>query len=166
LARRDLVFDAFVLHPQLPEVASLARAFPDTRIVLDHTGTPMVVGRYQGGRGESFTDWKRGMTEVATCANVSVKLGGLNMGLAGIDALERDRPFTSQEMAAAQRDYILTTIDLFGPRRCMFESNFPIDMRGISYDVLWNGFKRIAQSFTADEKAQLFSGTSRRVYRA
>lgn len=165
LAARDLSFDAFLLQPQLPELASLARAFPDTRIILDHVGTPMVVGRYNGDAASSFADWKNDMAEVATCANVTVKLGGLNMGMAGVDALERDTPFTSAEMAAAQRDYILTTIDLFGPQRCMFESNFPVDMRGISYDILWNGFKRIVQDFSEQDKAMLFAGTAAAVYR-
>ncbi|WDS36933.1 amidohydrolase family protein [Pseudoxanthomonas sp.] len=165
LAARDLVFDSFLLAPQLPELTDLARQFPDTRIVLDHVGGPMVIGRYDGRLDEAFADWKRDMAELAKAPNVSVKLGGLNMGIAGVDALAREQPFSSEEMVQAQRDYLLTTIDLFGPARCMFESNFPVDMYGISYTVVWNGFKRLTAGFSPEERTQLFSGTAARVYR-
>jgi L-fuconolactonase len=165
LAKRDLSFDVYLLQPQLPQLTDLARAFPDTRFILDHLGTPMAVGRYAGKRAEGFANWKQDMAELATCPNVTVKVGGLNMGMAGVDALDRDRPFSSKEVAFAQRDFILTAIDLFEPDRCMFESNFPIDMRGISYDILWNGFKRITQDFSRADREMLFAGTARRVYK-
>lgn len=165
LASRDMSFDAFLLHPQLPELVDLARAFPDTRIILDHVGGPIIVGRYDGRRDDAFKDWKAGMTALAQSPNVFVKLGGLNMGLAGVDALQREKPFTSAEMAQAQRDFILTSIDLFTPDRCMFESNFPVDMFGISYTVLWNGMKRIVHDFSSQDRAKLFSETAWKVYR-
>ena len=57
------------------------------------------------------------------------------------------------------------TIQLFGPKRCMFESNFPVDKRSCSYHVLWNAFKRIASKYSASEKADLFRDTAVRVYR-
>ncbi|MEY2927569.1 MAG: hypothetical protein RL367_2046 [Pseudomonadota bacterium] len=165
LAKRDLSFDVYLLQPQLAELTDLARAFPGMRFILDHLGTPMAVGRYAGKAAAGFADWKRDMADLATCANVTVKLGGLNMGMAGVDATERDRPFSSREVATAQREFVLTAIDLFGVDRCMFESNFPIDMRGISYDIVWNGFKRITQDFSPGEREALFAGTARRVYR-
>jgi L-fuconolactonase len=165
LAKRDLSFDVYLLQPQLPELTDLARAFPTMPFILDHLGTPMAVGRYAGKAAEGFADWKRDMTDLATCQNVTVKLGGLNMGMAGVDAVARDVPFSSEEMAIAQRHFILTAIDLFGPGRCMFESNFPIDMRGISYDILWNGFKRVTEHFSHSERKMLFAGTARRVYK-
>ena len=77
----------------------------------------------------------------------------------------RPAPPTSDELVAATRDYYLHTIDQFGPRRCMFESNFPVDRVSCSYAVLWNAFKKIAAGFTADEKAQLFRRTAAEVYR-
>ena len=165
LAKRKLVFDALVLQPQLPEVTRLAQAFPDCDIVLNHLGMPLTVGRYQGKKEQSFADWKRDMADLAKCPKVYVKLGGLNMGLAGVDALARERPFTSEEMAAAQRHYFLTAIELFGPERCMFESNFPVDMYGISYEVVWNGYKRMTADCTPNERAMLFAGTAAKVYR-
>ena len=165
LAKRDLSFEAWLLQPQLPEVIDLARAFPDTRIILNHLGGPMTIGRFAADPKASFADWKARMAELATCPNVAVKVGGLNMGMAGVDALARAVPLTSAEMAAAQRDYILTAIDLFNPARCMFESNVPIDTHGASYVVIWNSFKLLGRGFSAEERERLFMGTAMEAYR-
>ena len=58
-----------------------------------------------------------------------------------------------------------TCIERFGPARCMFETNFPVEKMGIGYAALWNAFKRIAARASAEEKLALFSGTARRAYR-
>src|SRR3546814_5219393 len=128
-------------------------------IFLNHLGGPMAIGRFAADPAASFAAWKADMSQLATCPNVRVKLGGLNMGMAGVDALARDVPFTSEEMAAAQRDYILTAIDLFGPARCMFESNVPVDTHGAPYAVIWNAFKRITSGFSPAERAAMFRDT-------
>ena len=165
LAKRELSFDAWLLQPQLPEVIDLARTFPETLIILDHLGGPMAIGRFAADTAASFTAWKQDMAELATCANVRVKLGGLNMGLAGVDALASDAPFTSEKLAALQRGYVLTAIDLFGPHRCMFESNTPIDTYGAGYGVIWNAFKRISADFSPQERSSLFKDTAMAAYR-
>ncbi|MDP3550774.1 MAG: amidohydrolase family protein [Novosphingobium sp.] len=165
LGRRGLSFDAWLLQPQLPEVIDLARHFPDTPIILNHLGGPLAIGRFADRRDEAYASWRADMATLATCENVRVKLGGLNMGMAGVDALARDVPFTSQEMAAAQKHFILTAIDLFGPARAMFESNTPIDTYGAGYGVIWNAFKRITADFTPNERALLFCGTATKTYR-
>jgi predicted TIM-barrel fold metal-dependent hydrolase len=77
LAPLGLSFDAALFHPQLPELAELARAFPDTAIVLNHAGSPLGIGAYAGQRGAVFASWSASIRELATCPNVSVKLGGL-----------------------------------------------------------------------------------------
>lgn len=165
LVRRGLSFDAWMFHPQLPELLDLARAFPEANIVLDHTGGPMGIGRFAGRRDEAFAGWKQDMAAIATCPNVAVKIGGLNMTYTALDAIENPRPNTSEEVAELQRDHFLTTIDLFGPERCMVESNFPVDMRSISYDVLWNSAKRMTADLTRAEREAIFADTARRVYR-
>jgi predicted TIM-barrel fold metal-dependent hydrolase len=165
LGPRGLSFEAWLLQPQLPEVIDLARCFPDTTIILNHLGGPLAIGRFANRRDEAYALWKASMAELATCANVRVKLGGLNMGMAGVDALGRDVPFTSEEMAKAQQHYILATIDLFGPARAMFESNVPVDTQGAGYGVIWNAFKRITAAFTAHERARLFFSTALETYR-
>ncbi len=167
LARYGLSFDSWIFHPQIPELSDLAGKFPETPIVLDHIGAPLAVGVYAGRTAEVFVDWKRNLTELARRPNVSVKLGGLAMHLFGfdIDAAHRSVPASSDELARMWRPYIETCIELFGANRCMFESNFPVDKRGVSYAVLWNAFKRLASGASAAEKAALFRETACRVYR-
>jgi len=165
LKRRNLSFEAWQYHPQMRQVTDLARAFPDTTIILNHFGGPLGIGPYKGRGEEIFRQWKDDITELAQCSNVVAKLGGINMPVNGFNWHHRPVPPNSDELMAATRDYYLHTIDRFGPRRCMFESNFPVDRISCSYGVLWNSFKKITAGFTADEKAQLFHRTAAETYR-
>lgn len=165
LVKRGLSLDTWMFQPQLPELLDLARVIPDANIILDHTGGPLAIGRFAGRRDEAFAQWKRDMARLAQCPNVSVKLGALNMTQTGMDATKEQQPHSSEETARIQRDHILTAIDLFGPERCMFESNFPVDMHAISYTLLWNAFKRMTADLSADDRHALFAGTAARVYR-
>jgi predicted TIM-barrel fold metal-dependent hydrolase len=165
LAPLGLSFDAWLLEPQLPDVLDLARAFPDTTIVLDHVGTPLGIGAYEGRREERFGVWRDNISALAALPNVNVKLGGLAMVFPGFESFMSDPVASSPELADEWRPYIETCIQAFGPTRCMFESNFPVDIGSCPYDVLWNAFKILAQGYSADEKTALFSDTARRVYR-
>ena len=160
-----LSFDAFMYHTQLGELVDLARAFPETPVVLNHVGGPIGIGPYAGRRDEVFAEWRTRIDELARCPNVHVKLGGLGMRLFGFDVHTHDLPPSSEELAAAWRPYIETCIAAFGPSRAMFESNFPVDKGSGSYHVFWNAFKRIAAGCSAAEKSALFSGTASRFYR-
>ena len=165
LARNQLSFDAWVYHTQLPEVLDLARAFPDTLIVLNHIGGPVGVGPYAGKRAEIFAYWSDRMRELAACANVVCKLGGLGMPSMGFGFNHRAVPANSSELAQAWRPYIEICIEAFGPDRCMFEGNFPPDKESCSYRTLWNALKRVAARYSDSEKTALFSGTASRIYR-
>ena len=165
LAPLGLSFEAWQFHPQLPEVTALARAFPDTSIILNHLGGPLGVGPYAGQVDTTFAQWRTHMAELAQCPNVTVKLGGLGMKIGPFDHHARPVPPSSQQVADAWRPWVETAITQFGAQRCMFESNFPVDKGGASYAVLWNAFKRIAAGASADEKAALFADTARRVYK-
>jgi predicted TIM-barrel fold metal-dependent hydrolase len=165
LASLNLSFDAWLFHPQIGELADLARAFPDTKIVLDHCGGPIGLGRFAGRREETFALWKASIQDIAKCPNAVVKLGGLAMRLLGHDFHERPKPLSSEELAVAWRPYVETCIEAFGAKRAMFESNFPPDKGQCSYQVIFNAFKRIAASYSEDEKAALFSKTAADVYR-
>ena len=165
LAPLGLSFDAWMFHPQIGELTDLARAFPDTKIVLDHCGGPVGLGRFANRREETFAVWKASIEEIAKCPNVVVKLGGLAMRLLGYDFHQRPRPPSSEEAAAAWRPYIESCIEAFGPGRCMFESNFPPDKGQCSYQVIFNAFKRIAAPYSEAEKTALFSKTATEVYR-
>jgi predicted TIM-barrel fold metal-dependent hydrolase len=94
-----------------------------------------------------------------------VKLGGLGMLMGMFDFPARETPPSSTDLAAAYRPYIETCIAAFGVDRSMFQSNFPPDGVSSSYPVLWNAFKRLASGHSTSEKAMLFSGTAKRVYR-
>jgi L-fuconolactonase len=165
LQKYGLSFDAWLYHPQLSELADLARAFPDTTIILDHIGGLLGTGPYAGKREEVFQQWKKGITELSACPNVVVKLGGLGMPVCGFGWNEQTTPPNSTELARAMAPYYHWCIEQFGVDRCMFESNFPVDKASYSYNVMWNAFKRISVAFSPEEKAALFHDTAVRVYR-
>jgi predicted TIM-barrel fold metal-dependent hydrolase len=164
LGRLGLSFDAWLLEPQIPELTDLARAFPDTSIILDHVGTPLGIGAYEGRLDERFDIWRASMRDLAECGNVTVKLGGLAMPFCNLPGFLSEPRLGSEALAAAWRPYLETCIEAFGPDRCMFESNFPVDLGSCDYATLWNALKRVASGASADEKTALFSGTAARVY--
>ncbi len=165
LAPLGLSFDAWMLEPQLPDLIDLGRAFPDTQIILDHVGTPLGLASYTGRREERFGVWRDNIRALARLPNVAVKLGGLAMVFPKFDSFLSDPPAPSTQLAAEWKPYIETCIEAFGPERCMFESNFPVDLGSCSYATLWNAFKIIAAGYSADEKTALFSGAATRIYR-
>ena len=165
LAPLGLSFEGWLYHPQIGELTELARAFPDTAIVLDHFGGPLGIGPYAGRRAEILEQWRKDIAELALCPNVVAKLGGINMAINGFGWHERDRPPTSQLLSEVTAPYYEHCIEHFGVKRCMFESNFPVDKISCSYNTLWNSFKRLTADFSAAEKASLFHDTAARVYR-
>ncbi|MCZ6847116.1 MAG: amidohydrolase family protein [Alphaproteobacteria bacterium] len=165
LAHFGLSYEAWLYHPQIPELTDLARAFPDTTIILNHFGGPLGVGPYAGKQEEIFTKWQADVAELAACPNVVAKLGGLNMEINGFAWHEKAKPPASDALMAATRPYYEYTIERFGADRCMFESNFPVDKLSCGYGVLWNSFKRLTGGYSDDEKAMLYHDTAARVYR-
>jgi len=165
LGERNLSFDAWQYHTQLPEVVELARAFPGTRLVLDHVGGPLGIGPYAGKRDEIFAQWSTDIHALAECPNVFVKLGGLGMPICGFDFHKRESPANAEELAAVWKPYLETCIEAFGPKRSMFESNFPVDRASCSYRTLWNAFKIVAKGASAREKALLFRDAAADFYR-
>ena len=165
LGARGLSFDAWLYHPQISELAGLARAVPGCTFVLDHLGGPLGTGPYEGHRAEMLEGWRRDIADAATCPNIVVKLGGIGMVVYGLGYENRAGPPSSQDLAEDWGDPIRYVIEQFGVDRCMFESNFPVDKQSCSYVTLWNSFKRIAGDVSATEKEALFRGTATRVYR-
>ncbi|MEM7079287.1 MAG: amidohydrolase family protein [Pseudomonadota bacterium] len=165
LGERGYSYDTWHYHHQNADFCTLAKAVPDTTMVLDHFGTPLGVGPYAGERETIYSAWQRDIEAIAKNPNVVAKLGGLAMPDNGFGWHERDLPPTSDEFVEAQARYYHHTIECFGPQRCMFESNFPVDRLSLSYHVLYNGLKKIAANYSDAEQDQMFSGTARRVYR-
>lgn len=164
LGSLGLSYDAWLYHPQLAELAACVRAVPETPVVVDHLGGPIGTGPYAGRRDEVRAEWRAGLTELAACENVVLKLGGIGMPIFGFDWHDRGRPASSEELADAWGDDIRWCIETFGVDRCLFESNFPVDRQSCAYTTLWNTFERITAGASADEKAALFHDTATRVY--
>jgi predicted TIM-barrel fold metal-dependent hydrolase len=165
LGERGLSYDTWHYHYQNQDFAELARAVPGTAMVLDHFGTPLGVGPYETQREKIYEQWRLDIEEIAKCDNVVAKLGGLAMPDNGFGWNTAARPPTSDEFVEAQRRYYLHTIESFGPERCMFESNFPVDRLSLSYRVLWNGLKKMVADFSPSERDAMLRGTAARVYR-
>lgn len=165
LGRLNLSFEAWQYHPQLPAVVRLAEAHPDVSIVVNHLGAPLGVGPYAGRRPEVLAAWRPPMQQLAELPNVTLKVGGIGMTRYGLGWETHAKPPTSDELLAAWGDELRWCIDLFGPSRCMFESNFPVDGESCSYVVLWNAFKKVSQGYSPAEREALFRGTAQTVYR-
>jgi L-fuconolactonase len=165
LAPLGLSFDAFVLSTQLADVADLASAFPNTRIVLDHVGGPIGIGPYRGRLAEMFPAWKQRIEEIARRPNVVMKLGGLGSFINGFTSFNAQPPASSAALAADWRPYVEGSIEAFGAGRCMFESNYPVDFGAGSYGTIVNAYKRITSGCTAAERTAIFSETAMEIYR-
>ncbi len=165
LGRLGHSYDTWHYHYQIQDFTALARAVPDTQMVIDHFGTPLGVGPYADHRDEIYKQWRKDVAELARCENVVAKIGGLAMPDNGFGWMGREMPPSSDEFVEAQSRYYLHMIDCFSPERCMFESNFPVDKMSISYPVLWNGLKKMVHDFSEDEKDAMFNGTATRIYR-
>lgn len=165
LARMGLSLEGWMYFPQLPELADFARALPNLPIILNHIGGLVRIGPYANKDDEVLAAWRRGIAAVAACPNVTIKLGGMGMPRTGFDWHTQNTPIGSEELAAAMNPYMTYCIEQFGPSRCMFESNFPVDKVSFSYRVMYNAFKRLSKDFTAAERALMFHDTAARVYR-
>lgn len=164
LVSRGLLFEASIFHTQIADVTALARAHPDCSIVLNHSGSPVGHSSYAGRQPEVHASWMAGMRELATCPNVSIKMGGLLMCLGNFDFTVAPRPPTSEELAILWRPYIEPCVELFGAERCMVSSNFPVEKAGAPYGTIWNMFKRVTAGCSADERRLICAETARRVY--
>jgi L-fuconolactonase len=165
LGERGLTYDTWHYHYQNRDFLELARAVPGTTMVLDHFGTPLGVGPYASQREHIFEQWRTDIADIAGCENVVAKIGGLAMPDNGFGWHTAERPPTSDAFVEAQGRYYLHTIEQFGPERCMFESNFPVDRLSLSYRTVWNAFKKLVADFTPDERDAMLRGTAARVYR-
>jgi predicted TIM-barrel fold metal-dependent hydrolase len=165
LARLGLCLENTLYFPQLPELAAFAKAIPDLTMISNHIGGLIRVGPYANRDAEVQATWRRGIAAVAECSNVVMKLGGIGMPRTGFDWHTRQKPIGSEELAKDMAPWMTYCIEQFGPNRCMFESNFPVDKVSDSYNVLYNAFKKLSNGNSAPERAALFHDTAARVYR-
>jgi predicted TIM-barrel fold metal-dependent hydrolase len=137
LAPLGLHFELQAPWRQLEEAARLARDFPDTGIVLNHTGLPL---------DPEIPGWKTALSAVARCPNVTAKISGLGR-------------------VTRKREVILAAIELFGVARAMFASNFPVDGLCASFDEIYSGFDEVTRGFSDGERRALFHDNAVRIYR-
>jgi L-fuconolactonase len=164
LARNGLSFDAWLYHTQLDDVYGLASEFPDTAIVLDHAGGPLGIGTYADHKEAAYAAWVSSLRRVSQLPNVFLKIGGLGMPFGPLGLAGRPERPSSAEIARIMRPYVEPSVDCFGPARCMFESNFPVDRISYDYVEVWNAFKHLAAAYSEEEQHSLFFGTANRVY--
>ena len=160
----NFTLDAWNYHKQIKELTELAKCFPNLKIVQNHFGGPLGIGPYAGRREDVFSVWQESIAELAERDNVFIKIGGLAMPINGWGWHKRELPANSDEFIESHGRYYLHAIKCFGVERCMFESNFPVDKRSISYPILWNGFKKIVEDFSTEEKEYLFYKTAAEFY--
>ena len=166
LARLNLSFDNYSPDfERLPELAKLANAQPDVTIIVNHLG-----GKIDPQSGpDEFAKWRASIDAIARCPNAVMKVGGAQQRVGAWEPPfhmhRRASPMGSEELCEMLYPWYGHVIAAFGPDRCMFESNFPVDKGMCSYPVLWNAFKRIAAGASAVEKAALFHDTAKRFYR-
>jgi L-fuconolactonase len=165
LARRGFSLEGWLYFMQLTELADFARAVPDLTIILNHIGGLLRIGPYANRDKEVLAAWRSGIAAVAACPNVTIKLGGIGMPRTGFDWHARKAPIGSVELAESMAPLMTYCIEQFGPKRCMFESNFPVDKVSYSYNVLYNAFKRLSRGYSAGERAAMFHDTAARIYR-
>ncbi len=165
LDKLDLTLDLMVYHPQLKDLVTGVQQLPNVRIVVNHLGCILGTGPYKDRRNEILDNWREQMSELASISNVFLKVGGIGMPMMGFRWDKRDTPASSAELVECWGDPIRWVIDEFGPDRCMFESNYPVDSRGASYKALWNAYKKISSIYSKEEQADLFSGTAHRAYK-
>ncbi len=165
LGAQGYTYDSWHYHHQNADFAALARAVPDTTLVLDHFGTPLGVGRFAGQREAIFTQWQRDIETIAACPNVVAKLGGLAMPDNGYGWHQRALPPSSDELLEAQAPWYRHAIACFGASRCLFESNFPVDRRSLGYGVYWNAMKKLAAAYPEADQQAMFHDNAARIYR-
>ncbi|MGQ4512946.1 amidohydrolase family protein [Streptomyces sp. DW26H14] len=163
LAGYGLSFDAWLYHPQLGDLLSLAAAHPETPVVLNHAGGPIGMGSYAARRDEAFAEWRTALKALAALPNVYMKLGGFFMPVFGF-GFEKASAIDPGELARAARPIVETCVELFGPQRCMFESNFPVTRDFLTYRDVWNCYKLAVADGTPAEKRSLFHDTARDFY--
>lgn len=158
-----LPLDCWMYPDQLDELAATARAFGDQVFVLNHLGSPLAGVASPADRPRALAGWRAAMRRLAQRPNVVVKIGGLVSPLLGAP-FAADQPPASELIAEFWRPDVGWCIDMFGPDRCMVESNFPIDGMVADYVTVWNALKMLTASCAASDRAAVLRGTAMSVY--
>ncbi len=168
LEKYDLSYDNWSPDfSRLPRLADLANKFPGVTFIVNHLG-----GRIDpNANEEEIRAWQASIDAIAACPNAVMKLGGAQMRIGDWEPAyhmhQTDTPWSSDELLKTLLPRYQYALEAFGPERCMFESNFPVDKDCVSYRTLWNLFKKLANQLglSETEKSDAFSGTASKAYR-
>lgn len=147
LAEYDLVLDLDCAWEDMPLARDLALQAPSTTVVLEHIGYPR-----DTSSAEYFEHWRLGIATIAEAPNVLCKISGLGMNRAGwtVEAL---------------RPWVEHCIQVFGPERCMFGSNWPVDRLYASYDAYVGAYRELISGYSPSEQALMLTGVADLTYR-
>ncbi len=163
LGRRGLTFDTWMYSEQLGELRALLRDHSDTKVVLDHLGTPVAGGGPYAGQGQSaservgrFERWSADLEALAAHPNLRVKISGLTMPILGWPFGGREQPPSVGQVADAIGPLVEVALDHFGPERCLFASNFPMDKAVVPWTTLYEAFAQLTESLGEEAQRKLF----------
>ncbi|MDA0263539.1 MAG: amidohydrolase family protein [Chloroflexi bacterium] len=165
LADMGNTLEGWMFFSQMQELVEFAKAVPNLTVILCHVGGLLMDGPYADRKEEVMDTWRKGITAASEQPNIVIKLGGIGMPRVGFDWHLRAKPIGSEELASDMAPIINYCIEKFGPNRCMFESNFPVDKVSYSYNIMYNAFKRITKDYSASERADMFHDVAARTYR-
>lgn len=146
LGRHGLHFDLQTPWWHFDAAADLARDFPGTSIIVNHTGLP------SDRSSEGLDGWRTAMTKLADQPNVMLKISGLG---------QPGQPWTVQ----SNGQIIRGAIAIFGVERSMFASNFPVDSVIASFDEIYQGFEAATEHLSEQQRQMLFTDNALRIYR-
>jgi predicted TIM-barrel fold metal-dependent hydrolase len=144
--KHDLHCEIEIFAPQLSDFTDVASAYPDIQFILPLMGWPIDLSE------AGHRDWKADMKTLSRCENVAVKIFGLECIFGLRWTLEQVRP------------WILDTLELFGPDRCMFASHMPIALLACSFRHLYSAYFEVVAGFSAPERRKIFHDTAARIY--
>ncbi|MEX2519964.1 MAG: amidohydrolase family protein [Paracoccaceae bacterium] len=146
LQPNGLSFDLQTPWWHLDAAADLAKDFPETGIIINHTGLP------SDRSDDALAGWRAALSSIASAPNVALKISGIGMP---------NQPWTVE----ANGPVVLDAIRIFGADRVMFASNFPVDGLTASFETIFGGFDRITADFSDADRAAMFCENARRTYR-
>jgi L-fuconolactonase len=164
LPKYKLTFDLMANMYVFSDMVDIAKKFPNASIVIEHMGLPKMLGKTPEEKDQIVSEWRNKIKLVAPFENIYMKLGATFQTERGFGFDKKPKPPTSEEAVKVVGPYYQFVIEQFGPKRCMFESNFPPDRQGSSFTVIWNAFKLMTKSFSKTERAYMFHDTANKAY--
>jgi L-fuconolactonase len=149
LQKRELIYELLLKSPQLHAMAEFCREHDSYWLVLDHLGKPNIHGR-------GYTQWRRDIEPIAALPHVVCKVSGMVT-----EAMDSTGSYQPEDLTI----YLDAVLELFGPERLMFGSDWPVCLLAAPYAEVASIVDEWAAKLSASERDALWGETARRVYR-